>query len=89
MEVMHERCRGLDVHKKTVVACLLVGDRSNRLERKVRTFGTTTRELLGLSDWLREASCTLVAMESTGSYWKPIYNILEQDSPSWSSMLNT
>ena len=72
MEVVHERCCGLDVHKKIVVACLLTGR-----QKEVRTFSTMTRELLHLADWLAAAGCTQVAMESTGSYWKPVYNILE------------
>ena len=57
---------GLDVHKKTVVACLLTGR-----QKEVRTFGTMTGELLQLADWLKEQQCTHVAMESTGVYWKP------------------
>jgi len=72
VEVVHERCCGLDVHKKIVVACLLTGR-----QKEVRTFSTMTRELLHLADWLAAAGCTQVAMESTGSYWKPVYNILE------------
>jgi transposase len=77
MDVAHERCCGLDVHKKTVVACLLTPGLRGGAIREVRTFGTTTRELLALTDWLSAAGCTHVAMESTGSYWKPVYNILE------------
>jgi transposase len=77
MEVVYERCCGLDVHKKTVVACLLTPGVGGRPKREVRTFGTYTRDLLALADWLGEAGCTEVAMESTGSYWKPIYNLLE------------
>ncbi len=77
MEVVHERCCGLDVHKRTVVACLLTPGQRGQPSREVRTFGTTTRELLALADWLSAAGCTDVAMESTGSYWKPVYNILE------------
>ena len=72
MQVVHERCCGLDVHKKTVVACVLTTER-----REVRTFGTVTRELLRLADWLGEERVTHVAMESTGVYWKPVYNLLE------------
>lgn len=70
-----ERCCGLDVHSRTVVACLL----SPGVEggREIRTFGTTTRDLLALADWLASESCVDVAMESTGSYWKPVYNLLE------------
>src|SRR6266700_3929 len=77
MEVVHERCCGLDVHKKTVVACLVTPGRGGQPTREVRTFSTMTRELLALSDWLRQAGCTHAAMESTGSYWKPVYNLLE------------
>lgn len=72
MEVVHERCCGLDVHKKVVVACLMVGR-----TKEVRSFSTMTSGLLELSDWLLASGCTHVAMESTGSYWKPVYNLLE------------
>jgi transposase len=72
MEVVHPRCAGLDVHKKTVVACVLVPGR-----KEVRTFGTMTDELLRLADWLHQEQVSQVAMESTGVYWKPIYNVLE------------
>jgi len=72
MEVVHPRCSGLDVHKKTVVACVRVPGR-----KEVRTFGTVTAELLRLSDWLQEEGVTTVAMESTGVYWKPVFNVLE------------
>jgi transposase len=75
MRVVYERCCGLDVHKRTVVACLLTP-----AGKEVRTFGTTTRDLLDLGDWLTEQGCTHVAMESTGVYWKPIYNLLEDSS---------
>jgi len=76
MEVVYERCAGLDVHKKSVVACRLRGSGVGR-EKEIKSFGTTTRELLKLSDWLKEWECSHVAMESSGDYWKPIYNILE------------
>lgn len=72
MEVVYPNCCGLDVHKQTVTACLRSGRKS-----EVRTFGTITRELLELSDWLAQEGCSHVAMESTGVYWKPIYNLLE------------
>jgi transposase len=74
MEVMYTRCCGMDVHKKTVVACLLT-----EAGKDVRTFGTMTADLLAMNAWLREQGCQQVAMESTGSYWKPIYNLLEAD----------
>jgi transposase len=73
MQVVHERCCGLDVHKKTVVACIMTGPE----ERQVRTFGTVTRELLRLQDWLEQEQIPDVAMESTGVYWKPVFNLLE------------
>jgi len=77
MEVLHERCCGLDVHKKTVVACLLTPGAGGQPAKETRTFSTMTGDLLALADWLAAAACTHVAMESTGSYWKPIYNLLE------------
>lgn len=77
MEVVHERCCGLDVHAKTVVACLIVPGPDGKPSKTVRTFGTMTDDLIRLRDWLLEAKCSIVAMESTGVYWKPIYNLLE------------
>jgi transposase len=77
MEILYRCCCGLDVHKKMIVACLRWIDEAGKLAKQVRTFGTTTSELLSLSDWLVEAGCTHVAMEATGVYWKPVYNILE------------
>ena len=77
MQVVHPRCAGLDVHKRTVVACRLIPGPGAQALRTVRTFGTTTRELLALVDWLAEEAVTHVAMESTGSFWKPVHNILE------------
>src|SRR5499426_1611371 len=76
MDVQHPKCAGLDVHQHTVVACArLVAGSTVRHER--RTFGTTTADLLALSDWLTAHDCTHVAMESTGVYWKPIWQVLE------------
>jgi transposase len=77
MDVIYPRCCGLDVHKRTVVACLLTTDPTGERQKDVRTFGTMTDDLLALADWLTQASCTHVAMEATGAYWKPIYNVLE------------
>src|SRR6202048_3036154 len=77
VEVVYERCCGLDIHKQTVVACLLVPGPDTASHKEIRTFGTLTEELLQLADWLTAAGCTHVAMESTGVYWKPIYNLLE------------
>src|SRR5712664_4769500 len=72
MEVVYECCCGLDVHAKTVVACLVTKGR-----KEIRTFATMTDELLQLGDWLSSVGCTHVAIESTGVYWKPVFNLLE------------
>src|SRR5262245_16356976 len=72
MQVVYESCCGLDVHAKTVVACLLKSGR-----KEIRTFATMTEELLQLLEWLTHEGCTHVAIESTGVYWKPVFNILE------------
>lgn len=72
MERVYDICCGIDVHKKLIVACLKKGNR-----QEIRDFGATTRELLSLADWLKSSNCEMAAMESTGSYWKPLYNILE------------
>jgi transposase len=72
MDVLYERCVGLDVHRDTVVACLLTPE-----GRQLRTFGTMTDDLLALADWLIGQRVSHVAMESTGVYWKPVYNLLE------------
>src|SRR5216684_911802 len=76
MEVLHQRCAGLDVHKATVMGCLRVQEHG-RVRHEVRRWGTTTAELLALGDWLQQAGCTHVAMEATGVYWKPVWHILE------------
>jgi transposase len=76
MNVLHERCAGLDVHKETVVACRRVMSGAE-VAREVRSFRTTTQGLLALADWLREAGCTHVAMEAPGVYWKPVWHVLE------------
>jgi transposase len=80
MEVVHERCCGLDVHKKTVVACVLVTQPGGAVQRRVRTFGTMTADLLALSDWLAELGVTQIAMESAGVYWHPVFNLLEDEA---------
>jgi transposase len=77
METIYQRCCGLDIHKKVVVACLIRPGPRGKPGKEIRSFGTMTPDLLELSDWLGAAGCTHVAMESTGVYWKPIYNILE------------
>ena len=76
MEVLCERCAGLDVHKDVVVACMRV-QRGGRPERELRRFSTMTKGLLELSEWLSSHQCTHVAMEATGVYWKPVWHVLE------------
>jgi hypothetical protein len=73
---MHPRCRGIDIHKESVVACLRLQE-GRRAKSEVRRFGTTTAESLRLHEWLSHAACTHVAMESTSVYWKPVFNLLE------------
>ena len=75
MEVLHLRCAGLDVHKKTVVASVRLAE-ENRVTTEVKTFATTTAGLLALSDWLSTNDCTHVAMEATGVYWRPVWHVL-------------
>jgi transposase len=72
MEILYSHCCGLDVHKKAITACIITPK-----GKEIRTFGTFTNDLLALADWITSKGCTHVAMESTGVYWKPIYNILE------------
>lgn len=79
MEILHTHCAGLDVHKKVVVATILVSSEDRQLTKETRSFETMTAHLLALSDWLTLHQVTHVAMESTGEYWKPIYNILEDN----------
>lgn len=77
MDAIRECCAGLDVHNKTVVACILNGPLDHTPQKQISTFGTTTRELLRLQDWLIANQCQAVAMESTGVLWKPVWNVLE------------
>ena len=80
MDVIYTHCAGLDVHKKSLTACRWVPDPTGHCAEgltEIETFGTMTIELLGLVDWLTEAGITHVAMESTGEYWHPVYNLLE------------
>ena len=75
MEVIHQHCAGLDVHKKTVVACVRLAS-EGKVVTEVKTFATTTQGLLTLSDWLSQNRCTHIAMEATGVYWKPVWHVL-------------
>ncbi|HXW54222.1 MAG TPA: IS110 family transposase [Candidatus Cybelea sp.] len=77
MEVLYPRCCGLDVHKKSITACVLWAQEKGKSRKEKRRFTTFTRDLLRLADWLRECGVTHVAMESTGVYWEPVWNILD------------
>ena len=78
MEVVYRRCAGLDVHKATVVACVLPSTAKGKATAQVRTFSTMTRDLEALAPWLREQDVEQVVLESTGVYWWPVFNILEE-----------
>lgn len=78
MQVVYERCCGLDVHKKTVVACVLITQPDGSVQRTIRTFSTMTIGLLALEDWLRSQEIAVIALESTGVFWHPVYNLLEE-----------
>jgi len=78
MDVLYTHCCGLDVHKREVVACLVVPGADGRATKTIRRCWTMTEDLEALADWLREAGCVQVAMESTGVYWQPVWNILEE-----------
>lgn len=77
MELMHARCAGLDVHKDTVVACVRIAEEGRKTSRVTRTFGTVTRDLEELQNWLGDHKVTHVAMEATGVYWVPVWHLLE------------
>lgn len=77
MEVVYERCCGIDVHKQTVVACRITPDAEGKTQKVIQTFSSMTGDLKALAQWLQSVGCTHVAMESTGVYWKPVYNLLE------------
>jgi transposase len=77
MQVQYERCCGIDVHKDTITACLIIPGADGQPVKETCTFSTMTGDLTALAQWLKEKGCTHVAMESTGVYWKPVYNLLE------------
>ena len=83
METLIERCAGLDVHKDTVATCVRFPGPSGERVQEIHTFGTTTAELLALRDWLVAHQVTVVGMESTGIYWRPVYYVLEDDFECW------
>ena len=73
MRVVHKRCAGLDVHQKSITGCV----EAEGGARDARVFGTATSELLKMEDWLGQSGCTIVAMEATAVYWKPVWQVLE------------
>jgi transposase len=77
MDVLYPACAGLDVHKKLVVVCVCISDETAKPRKETRTFTTMTADLLALSAWLTECGVTHIAMESTGEFWKPLYQLLE------------
>jgi transposase len=79
MQVVSARWCGWAVHKRTVVACVLLSESEGAVRKHVPTFGTMTHDLLALSDWLGGLGVTQVALESTGVYWRPVFNLLEDD----------
>ena len=79
MHVVNPNCAGVDVHKRDVKVCLVTRDAAGHRHQEVRTYATTTAHLLEVRDWLQDNRCTVVAMESTGVYWKPLFNLLEGD----------
>ena len=78
MDVVYERCAGLDLHKRSVTACRMIPQAQGQPVKEIRTFGTMTADLLALGDWLEAGGVTHVAMESTGVYWKPLWNLFEE-----------
>ncbi|AEW93739.1 MULTISPECIES: IS110 family RNA-guided transposase [Streptomycetaceae] len=83
MDVVHERCAGIDIGKADVKVCVRVPGPGKRRRKEVRTFSTMTRDLLAMRDWLIAEGITVVGMEATGSYWKPVFYLLENDIGTW------
>ena len=83
MDIVVERCCGLDVHKDTVVACVRSPGKGGKRDQVTRTFGTMTTDLLALRDWLVANEVTLIGMESTGIYWKCVFYVLEDAAECW------
>jgi len=83
MAILFPRCAGVDIHKRTVVACRIVLTDDGEWLRETRSYGTTSEELLRLADWLAAGGCTHVGLESTGEFWKPVFNLLESSFAVW------
>jgi transposase len=78
MQVIHERCAALDVHKKTVVVTIMLTQADGRVQQSTRTFLTMTADLLALNDWLSSHNIEVIALESTGVFWRPVFNLIEE-----------
>ena len=83
MDVIHQRCAGIDISKADVKVCLRVPGPGTRRRTEVRTFTSMTRDLLAMRDWLISEQVTLVGMEATGAYWKPVFYLLESQVQCW------
>ncbi|MBA3947936.1 MAG: transposase [Herpetosiphonaceae bacterium] len=83
MEIVFPNCAGIDVHKTFLMVCRVHRDDHGRVHRETRSFGTMTPDLHSLRSWLLEVGCTHLVMESTGIYWLPIYNLLEDHFQVW------
>ena len=79
MEILYQRCAGLDIRKKSVTACLLIADEDGQVRKEIRTYSPKTPDILGMRDWLKEAGCRHLAMETKDLNWEPIYYLLEED----------
>ena len=79
MRVLHQTCAGMDVHKKDIKVCLVTRDSQGQRQEEIRSFRTMTRDVLAMRAWLQGQGCTIIAIESTGVYWKPIFNLFEGD----------
>ena len=86
MDIVHRRCCGIDVHKETVAVCTLVLSEDGKVEHQKRIYGTTTGQLRELAGWLKEKGVGYIAMEATGVYWEPVWNVLEQETD-WKMVL--
>ena len=81
MDVVYSRCAGLDIHKKTIMACVIVPGPKGKPQKTIQAFGTMTDDIVALGDWLAAQQVTHVAMESTGVYWQPLWNLLDALRP--------
>ncbi|MBC1290737.1 IS110 family transposase, partial [Listeria booriae] len=80
MDILVDSCAGIDIHQKIMVACVLKSpSKGTRPKKWIESFDSTTKGLLQMHDWLKSHQCTVVAMESTGVYWKPVWHVLQED----------